>query len=407
MKLSIKFKLLASFTAIMVLTFGMSFLALQRVNYLAEEASSAGERSLSFSRTLLEVKIEAEAINYSLQDILLLSAEEKEKKSADIEEFILIIKNNERDALTQIETIKNEISNKDIAKLVEVLKNNLFAWHENISEIIDSIKNGLSNEDINILRGEGIGYLSELEEKIDMIEDRLAHEAIALNSEIIKSAYISKIVISAIFLLIGIFSIVIALNISLSLSRRINVMIDVTEKIAGGDLEQTIVIKGDDELDHLSEHFNIMAHKLEVFYESLEKKVKERTAMLSETNAVLEIEIDEHVRMKKALAMSESRFRQISDNAEEWIWEINTEGVCGYSNLTIEKVLGYEVSEISGVKKILELFCEEDRTDLKKYFLDKKPFRKIVAKAVHKTGKVVWLSSSGVPIMDEAGVLSG
>jgi PAS domain S-box-containing protein len=77
----------------------------------------------------------------------------------------------------------------------------------------------------------------------------------------------------------------------------------------------------------------------------------------------------------------------------------------------VEKILGYKPEEIVGVKHFYELFHPEDRKKPRKMafavFAKKKPFREFINRNIHKNGKTVWLSTSGMPILDEKGKLLG
>jgi signal transduction histidine kinase/CheY-like chemotaxis protein len=61
-----------------------------------------------------------------------------------------------------------------------------------------------------------------------------------------------------------------------------------TERIAAGDLDARIDVRTGDEIERLASDFNTMALKLREFYASLEAKVGERTAELSEARDRLE-----------------------------------------------------------------------------------------------------------------------
>jgi PAS domain S-box-containing protein len=77
----------------------------------------------------------------------------------------------------------------------------------------------------------------------------------------------------------------------------------------------------------------------------------------------------------------------------------------------VEKVLGYKPEEIVGKKHFYDLFHPEEREELKKVafqaFAKKSPIRDLVNRNIHKNGNPVWLSTSGVPIVDKKGSLLG
>jgi PAS domain S-box-containing protein len=62
-------------------------------------------------------------------------------------------------------------------------------------------------------------------------------------------------------------------------------------------------------------------------------------------------------------------------------------------------------------KHFHDLFHPEDRQELKKaasgVFASKQPFRGFLNRNVHKNGQTVWLSTSGVPMLDQGGNLLG
>ncbi len=119
----------------------------------------------------------------------------------------------------------------------------------------------------------------------------------------------------------------------------------------------------------------------------------------------------ERKRVEDALRESEERFQQVVANAEEWIWEVNTEGLYTYTSPVVEDVLGYKPEELVGKKHFFDLFHPENREELKTLafgvFDRKRRFYGFVNRNVHKNGETVWLSTSGVPMLDEQGELLG
>jgi len=121
-------------------------------------------------------------------------------------------------------------------------------------------------------------------------------------------------------------------------------------------------------------------------------------------------DITERKKAEETMRESERRFRDIVENTREWIWEVDTNGKYTYASPVVEKILGYKQEEILK-KSFYDLFLQEDREALKKaaleMFAEKRPFREFINPNVHKNGKIVWLSTSGVPILDEKGELLG
>ena len=115
-------------------------------------------------------------------------------------------------------------------------------------------------------------------------------------------------------------------------------------------------------------------------------------------------------RAEEVVRRSEARFRDISENVAEWVWEADHEGKLTYSSPVVELLLGYKPEEVVG-KYYFDFFPPDEQQELKEQSLAlvkaKLPFRDSINRNIHKNGKIVWFSSSGVPMLDEQGNLLG
>ncbi len=123
------------------------------------------------------------------------------------------------------------------------------------------------------------------------------------------------------------------------------------------------------------------------------------------------IDVTERRQAQEAERILAERFRQVTEHAQEWVWEVDAEGLYTYSSLAVEKILGYKPGEIVGKKHFYDLFCPEEREVLKtaalSVFRQKQPLTSFLNLNVHKNGNKVWLTKSGIPILDEHGELCG
>lgn len=114
---------------------------------------------------------------------------------------------------------------------------------------------------------------------------------------------------------------------------------------------------------------------------------------------------------KEKLEESERRLAEVTENALEWIWEVDARGMYTYSNKSVFKILGYKSEEIVGKKYFYDFFTPEERDKMKKetlsVFAQKASFRNFVNKNLHKDGSEVWFSTSGMPVLDKNGKLMG
>ena len=116
-------------------------------------------------------------------------------------------------------------------------------------------------------------------------------------------------------------------------------------------------------------------------------------------------------RAEKALRDSEDRFKQMADSADEWIFEVDENGLLVYSNQVVGRIMGYKPEELIGKKHFYDLKPLEDREQIKQRvfaaFRSKLPIRALVNNGLTKSGKIVILETSAIPIEDETGRLIG
>ena len=114
---------------------------------------------------------------------------------------------------------------------------------------------------------------------------------------------------------------------------------------------------------------------------------------------------------EEALRQSEERFRQVAENAQEWIWEVDASGLYRYASPMVEKMLGYKPEEIVGKKHFYDFFNPKEKVALKeaafRIFEMKQSFRSFPNGNLRKTGEKVILETSGTPILDSNGNLLG
>lgn len=118
-----------------------------------------------------------------------------------------------------------------------------------------------------------------------------------------------------------------------------------------------------------------------------------------------------HQKAAKDLYESENRFKQVAEDAQEWIWEIDKDGIYTYASPVCLSLLGYSVNEIVGKKHFFDFFVPDKKEEMKKsafeVFSRKESFRNFENQNIHKDGHVLILSTSGSPILDDKENLIG
>ncbi len=104
------------------------------------------------------------------------------------------------------------------------------------------------------------------------------------------------------------------------------------------------------------------------------------------------------------------RFRALTESTSDWIWEIDENAVYTFAGPRVSNLLGYEPEEVIG-KTTFDLMPPEeaDRASDLFYRITKEqmPFKNLENKVIHKDGHIVYLETSGVPIIDASGHLRG
>jgi len=111
-----------------------------------------------------------------------------------------------------------------------------------------------------------------------------------------------------------------------------------------------------------------------------------------------------------ALLQSEQKFRELTENTSDWIWEVDQDSRYIYSSPKVTDILGYSPSEVLG-KTPFDLMTEEEVLRLKSAFGEllnnPRPFRGLVNENLHKNGSHIVLETSGIPLYDLDGHFSG
>jgi PAS domain S-box-containing protein len=115
--------------------------------------------------------------------------------------------------------------------------------------------------------------------------------------------------------------------------------------------------------------------------------------------------------LERVTIEQDKRFHQIAENAREWIWEVDANGLYSYSSPLALQLFGYTPDEVIGKKHFFDFFHPEDRERLRlislDFFAQKKPFNGFINRNITKNGRTIWMSTCGVPILDNMGNLLG
>lgn len=113
---------------------------------------------------------------------------------------------------------------------------------------------------------------------------------------------------------------------------------------------------------------------------------------------------------EKALLESEAKFRALVESTSDWIWEVDGNGKYTYSSPQVYDLLGYHAEEVLG-KSPLDFMAADDARryseQISAITMQRKHFHLLENANLHKDGRVVFLESSGTPMIDSQGDLIG
>src|SRR5882757_1405557 len=112
----------------------------------------------------------------------------------------------------------------------------------------------------------------------------------------------------------------------------------------------------------------------------------------------------------RRLEASEERFRSIAEATQEWIWEIDRQGVYTFSSPAVETILGYKPNDLLG-KNCLDIVAPATRPTLAELLHrgagEERGWRDLTLRLQHAQGGIRWLNNDAFPLLDEAGILRG
>ncbi len=121
-------------------------------------------------------------------------------------------------------------------------------------------------------------------------------------------------------------------------------------------------------------------------------------------------DVTERKQAEDALLRSEQRFRELTENTSDWVWEVDGNLRYVYASPKVAELLGYAPDEVHG-KTPFDFMPSEEAVRLQpavdNLLRNPQPFKALENVNVHRDGSLVVLETSGVPVYDPAGRFAG
>lgn len=127
--------------------------------------------------------------------------------------------------------------------------------------------------------------------------------------------------------------------------------------------------------------------------------------------ALLIVSANYRKKAEAKLRDSEQRFDQLARQNRSVTWEVDHTGRYTYISAVAQDVLGYNPQEIINRMHFYDLHPEEGRKQFKAdcfaVFQQKGTFKDVENPIVTRSGKIIWVATTGIPILDNKGELIG
>jgi PAS domain S-box-containing protein len=172
------------------------------------------------------------------------------------------------------------------------------------------------------------------------------------------------------------------------------------------------VVKKDD----MGPMLQLVIEKTTLYYQEIQemeryKQIENQlTAYNSYLENILEDRTSEFLKAFKKLKESETLFRSLVETSNDWIWQMNADGVFTYSSPKVEDILGYTPEETIGKSPLDFMSPKESKrvsNAISESRMNNKPFVNFENQLNHKDGQLITMETTSVQVTDTNGKILG
>ncbi|MFQ3670280.1 MAG: ATP-binding protein [Verrucomicrobiia bacterium] len=133
---------------------------------------------------------------------------------------------------------------------------------------------------------------------------------------------------------------------------------------------------------------------------------------IASSEARFRSQLQETVQRRTAeLLATQARYADLARRNRTFVWECDANGLYQFLDPVVEEVIGYRPEELIGKVHLWDLHPEDGREELRldvlRHFSEKLPATNYENRVITKDGRLIWLSSSGGPLLDPQGNFIG